>query len=103
MPPETEADGDRGARRLSRHTLAEVIVNTGFEFDRPPDVPVTPAPSAETLGAASERALIWRIDRAVKEGFDVTLPSTPGRYVVSVLKVSEDGDVGAATLALEVR
>jgi glutaconate CoA-transferase subunit B len=31
------------------HTLAEVIVNTGFEFDRPLDVPVTPAPSAETL------------------------------------------------------
>jgi glutaconate CoA-transferase subunit B len=31
------------------HTLAEVIVNTGFEFDRPPDVLVTPAPSAETL------------------------------------------------------
>jgi glutaconate CoA-transferase subunit B len=31
------------------HSLAEVIVNTGFEFDRPPDVPVTPAPSAETL------------------------------------------------------
>ena len=61
------------------------------------------APSAETLGAASERALIWRIDRAVKEGFDLKLPSTPGRYVVSVLKVSEDGDIGAATLALEVR
>jgi glutaconate CoA-transferase subunit B len=31
------------------HTLAEVIVNTGFQFDRPPEVPVTPAPSAETL------------------------------------------------------
>lgn len=31
------------------HTLAEVIVNTGFEFDRLPDVPVTPAPSSETL------------------------------------------------------
>jgi len=31
------------------HTLAEVIVNTGFEFDRPPEVPVTPAPSPETL------------------------------------------------------
>jgi glutaconate CoA-transferase subunit B len=26
-----------------------VIVNTGFEFDRPPEVPVTPVPSAETL------------------------------------------------------
>jgi glutaconate CoA-transferase subunit B len=31
------------------HTLAEVIVNTGFEFDRPPQVPETPPPSAETL------------------------------------------------------
>jgi hypothetical protein len=61
------------------------------------------APSAETLGAPSERSLLWRIDRADKEGFDVTLPQAPGRYVVSVLKVSDDGDVGAATLALEVR
>ena len=31
------------------HSLAEVIVNTGFEFDRPAEVPVTPLPSAETL------------------------------------------------------
>jgi glutaconate CoA-transferase subunit B len=31
------------------HTLAEVIANTGFEFDRPADVPETPAPSPETL------------------------------------------------------
>ena len=31
------------------HTVAEVIENTGFDFDRPAEVPVTPAPSAETL------------------------------------------------------
>ncbi len=31
------------------HTVAEVVENTGFEFDRPPDVPVTAAPSPETL------------------------------------------------------
>jgi glutaconate CoA-transferase subunit B len=31
------------------HTVAEVVDNTGFAFDRPPDVPVTPAPSPETL------------------------------------------------------
>ena len=31
------------------HTLDEVIVNTGFEFDRPAEVPETPAPSPETL------------------------------------------------------
>jgi len=32
------------------HTLAEVIDNTGFDFDRPAEVPTTPAPSVETLG-----------------------------------------------------
>ena len=31
------------------HSVAEVIENTGFEFDRPADVPTTPAPSADTL------------------------------------------------------
>jgi glutaconate CoA-transferase, subunit B len=31
------------------HTVEEVIENTGFDFDRPKDVPMTPAPSAETL------------------------------------------------------
>jgi glutaconate CoA-transferase subunit B len=31
------------------HTVDEVIENTGFDFDRSADVPVTPAPSAETL------------------------------------------------------
>ena len=46
---------DAGARRFRLdsvhpgHTLAEVIVNTGFEFDRPQEVPETKAPSAETL------------------------------------------------------
>src|ERR1700731_1181995 len=31
------------------HGVAEVVEQTGFEFDRPRDVPVTPAPSLETL------------------------------------------------------
>jgi glutaconate CoA-transferase subunit B len=31
------------------HTVEEVEANTGFAFDRPDTVPVTPAPSAETL------------------------------------------------------
>ncbi|HEX3550360.1 MAG TPA: hypothetical protein VHT53_08295 [Candidatus Elarobacter sp.] len=60
-------------------------------------------PAAASLGAPSERALLWRIDHPAKDEFDLPLPQTPGRYVVSVLKVSADGDVGAATLAIEVR
>ena len=31
------------------HTVAEVVENTGFEFDQPGHVPVTAAPSPETL------------------------------------------------------
>src|SRR6478609_3446355 len=46
---------DRAAKRFTLasvhpgHTIDEVIENTGFDFDRPAEVPVTAAPSAETL------------------------------------------------------
>ena len=44
---------ERGRFRLASvhpgHTVDEVTENTGFDFDRPADVPATPSPSAETL------------------------------------------------------
>jgi glutaconate CoA-transferase, subunit B len=46
---------DRSAKRFRLdsvhpgHTVADVIENTGFEFDRPDHVPVTQTPGAETL------------------------------------------------------
>jgi glutaconate CoA-transferase, subunit B len=46
---------DRARRRFCLasvhpgHTVDEVAAHTGFDFDRPADVPVTPAPSADTL------------------------------------------------------
>jgi glutaconate CoA-transferase, subunit B len=48
-------DFDRARRRFRLksvhpgHSVGEVIENTGFDFDRPADVPVTPSPSAATL------------------------------------------------------
>jgi len=48
-------DFDRAQKRFRLasvhpgHALAEVIESTGFEFDRPAEVPTTPAPSGETL------------------------------------------------------
>jgi glutaconate CoA-transferase, subunit B len=48
-------DFDRARRRFRLasvhpgHSVAEVMENTGFDFDRPADVPVTAAPSADTL------------------------------------------------------
>jgi glutaconate CoA-transferase subunit B len=46
---------DRGRARFSLtsvhpgHTVEEILANTGFAFDLPDHVPVTPAPSPETL------------------------------------------------------
>jgi len=37
------------------HTVEEVIEHTGFDFDRPETVPVTPAPSEETLKLMREK------------------------------------------------
>jgi glutaconate CoA-transferase, subunit B len=48
-------DFDRARRRFRLasvhpgHTVGEVIENTGFDFDRPAEVPTTPPPSADTL------------------------------------------------------
>jgi glutaconate CoA-transferase subunit B len=48
-------DFDRARRRFRLasvhpgHSVAEVVENTGFDFDRPAEVPTTPAPSPETL------------------------------------------------------
>jgi glutaconate CoA-transferase subunit B len=48
-------DFDRARRRFRLaslhpgHSLDEVIEHTGFDFDQPDDVPITPAPDAATL------------------------------------------------------
>lgn len=56
-----------------------------------------------SLAVASGHMMSWRIDRADRAAFDLVLPQEPGHYVVSVLKMMEDGDVGAATLAITVQ
>jgi glutaconate CoA-transferase subunit B len=46
-------DRERRRYRLASvhpgHSVAEVVEHTGFDFDRPAEVPTTPAPSAQTL------------------------------------------------------
>jgi glutaconate CoA-transferase subunit B len=37
------------------HTVEEVLENTGFDFERPPSVPQTPAPAPETLRILREK------------------------------------------------
>lgn len=56
-----------------------------------------------SLAISAPHALIWRVDQGDGSAFDVHLPAKPGRYVLSVLKISNDGDVGAASLAVNVQ
>jgi hypothetical protein len=70
-----------------------------FGFDRPRAAERTEA----TLAAAAPRALVWRIDANAGNRIEVPLPEAKGKYVLSILKMTDDGDVGAATISLSVQ
>ncbi len=69
-----------------------------FAFDRPRAAERTDA----TLAAAAPRALVWRVEQNAGSTVALTMPQERGSYVLSILKVTADGDVGAATIALTV-
>ena len=70
-----------------------------FGFDRPRQT----ASTDTSIVAAATRVLTWRIDRTAGSSVDVPVPHDPGRYVLSIIKMTEDGDVGAASIALTVQ
>ncbi len=70
-----------------------------FGFDRPPQ----PTQPDTAIAVAATRVLTWRVERMDHSAFSVTVPREPGRYVLSVIKMTDDGDVGAASVALTVQ
>ncbi|HMD01932.1 MAG TPA: hypothetical protein VKG44_03100, partial [Candidatus Baltobacteraceae bacterium] len=70
-----------------------------FAAERPTKVP-TEVPS---LGAAASRTLFWRVERGDGQSVDVPVPRERGRYVLSILELSDDGDVGAASAGFNVQ
>ncbi|GAC1525582.1 MAG: hypothetical protein NVS2B8_10620 [Vulcanimicrobiaceae bacterium] len=58
---------------------------------------------APSIGAAAPRTLAWRVARARGATLDVTVPTERGHYVLSMLKIGDDGDVGAASAGFDVR
>jgi hypothetical protein len=56
---------------------------------------------APALSDAYARLLMWRAER-IGSSVDVAVPKKPGRYILSILRMYDDGDVGASTLTLEV-
>jgi hypothetical protein len=55
------------------------------------------------LGAAAARTLVWRVERSERETFDLALPKEKGRFILSVMKIYDDGDVGAASIGVTVQ
>jgi hypothetical protein len=70
-----------------------------FGFDRPRAAETTDV----ALPVAAPRDLVWRIDEHAGASVDVPLPQEKGKYVLSILKMTMDGDVGAATISLTVQ
>jgi hypothetical protein len=65
-----------------------------------------PRQSASTdtqIAAAGTRVLTWRVERTNRPTFDVPVPHDAGRYVLSIIKMTDDGDVGAGSIALTVQ
>ena len=69
-----------------------------FGFDQPRQ---TTAP--DTIVAASTRVYAWRVARSTGPTVIVAVPHDAGRYVLSLIKMTDDGDVGAASIALTVQ
>ena len=71
-----------------------------FGFDRPRQT----AGGDTQIAVAAARVLSWHIDRTGGDmPIAVTVPRDPGRYVLSIVKITDDGDVGAASMALTVQ
>ncbi|HEV8021293.1 MAG TPA: hypothetical protein VGP41_08545, partial [Candidatus Lustribacter sp.] len=69
-----------------------------FGFDQPRQ-----GAAPDTIAAAATHVFSWSVQRATSSTFDVTVPHDAGRYVLSVIKMTDDGDVGAASIALTVQ
>ncbi len=59
------------------------------------DVPV--------IGPATAQTMYWNVEPGNGATFDVPVPATPGHYVLSVMRIAADGDVGAASARFSVR
>ena len=70
-----------------------------FAAERPRKAP-TEVPS---LGVAAPRTQAWRVERSSGDSLEIAAPKERGHYVLSLLKIDDDGDVGAASTSFNVR
>jgi hypothetical protein len=52
---------------------------------------------------ADTASVYWNVDRHSGDALSVPVPASPGKYVISLLKVDDDGRVTAASTDLVVQ
>jgi hypothetical protein len=73
--------------------------NDIFAAENPRKVPTEPP----SLGAASPRTLLWRMARGDGANVSLAAPLERGHYVLSLLELADDGDVGAVSAGFTVQ
>jgi hypothetical protein len=63
----------------------------------------TQAPADVTLAESDAHAVLWTLERQTSDVLPLQLPTERGRYTVSVLKISDDGRVTAASSIVMVQ
>ncbi|GAC1311562.1 MAG: hypothetical protein NVSMB21_21190 [Vulcanimicrobiaceae bacterium] len=62
------------------------------------------APSeVPSLGVAAPHTLAWRVARVPGDELELPAPQRRGHYVLSILRIADDGAVGAASASFDVR
>jgi len=70
-----------------------------FAAENPRKVPSEPP----TLGAAATRTLEWRTLRGPGDSVTLPVPTERGHYVLSILELADDGDIGATSAGFTVQ
>jgi hypothetical protein len=63
----------------------------------------TAPPDDLTMTQAATASIYWKVDRQTGDSISVPVPASAGKYVLSVLKVDDDGRVAAASTDLVVQ
>ena len=63
----------------------------------------TAPPDDLTMTQADTASIYWSVDRHAGDSLSVPVPASPGKYVISLLKIDDDGRVTAASADLVVQ
>lgn len=63
----------------------------------------TAPPAVLSMTQAETQGIVWRVERDAGNSIALDVPHTPGRYIVSLLKIDDDGRIAAGSAAFEVR